>query len=291
MLRHVLEGEARQYRAAAAASAAGFPPTLGTTTGFRPALTGQHEHLLGAGAAVPPSLRAAASLDYTALPSGLRPSRSQSIDPAGFRAGSAGLEYTGPPSLGRASSLEYAGPPSLGRTSSLELEVMAARRAAAMGSMGYPPPYGFDQRALMLSQPAHPALQGAGSTMAQGPTGWRNLPNEGVSAQGLELLRAASVSLPNRMGPGEVGLQHAAAGAGGVGAMGGVAAMPRPKPPGFSPEKMGGAASAKKRKASEGADSDDDDEAQGTSDKIFIPEIRDLDILCGRGGKSNHHFG
>ena len=50
--------------------------------------------------------------------------------------------------------------------------------------------------------------------------------------------------------------------------------------PGFSPEPKGAAANAINKKRKADGESDDDEEG---GDKVFIPDIRELDILCGRG--------
>ncbi|CAB9510448.1 expressed unknown protein [Seminavis robusta] len=237
-------------------------------------------------AAMPPSLTRGASL--TACP----PSLTRGTSLSGVPSLTRGTSLTaGPPSLTRGTSLT-AGPPSLNRGTSLEL---AAARRAALGAAAYPSMYD-PRRRFLLAQHAAGVFPGGpfGSNfLGAGPatTGpWRNLPNEGVSGQGLEMLRAASLSLPNRMGavagmppPSNAAAMTASATMGSPAGLGaGASLAAAAKSPGFSPE----AKESRKRKSKD--DDSSDDESAG---KVFIPEIRDLDILCGRGGKSNHHFG
>jgi len=234
-------------------------------------------------------------------------STSLQLDPPPLgRSSSVQLVAAIPPGLRPSQSLDL-GPPSLGRSSSLELAAAAGRRRAVAlngttgAAAGYPGAM-YDPRRLFLAQQAAAAtsagfmaspammVSGAGfGSMVMGmgvPSAalWRSNPNQGVSGQGLELLRAASMALPNR------GAAAAASSNGsGVGSRAGDALM---AVAGGSGSHAGAAPSSleacRKRKASDRDSSDDEDEG---GVKVFIPEVRDLDILCGRGGKSNHHFG
>jgi len=198
-----------------------------------------------------------------------------------------------PPGLRTSQSLGAAVlPPSLARSSSID--IVAARRAAAMRGYGAAAANLYDHRRLLLAQqgaasvgsfyPGASSMFGATfgmrGTMIPGAFGGiRNFPNQSVSGQGLELLRSASMSLPNRMG----GMGGMAQSAGGGRAMPPDSvssnqlrrALQQPATPGFSPE----ASHSKKRKAKDDDSSDEED----NDNKIYIPEVRDLDILCGRG--------
>lgn len=293
-IRQVLAAEAGRQRLAAAANnsraAAGLPPTLGMSSALRPAFSHREAMM----AAVPPSLRASQSLGAASIPPSLRFSASMdyaaAMMPPSLRpSASLDLAAAMPPSLRASQSLDLR-PPSLGRSSSIELA--AARRAMAMEYSGM-----YDPRRLLLAQQAaaaspFPRSVGSASMMGMTMPG-RNIPNESVSGQGLELLRAASLSLPNRMGGGlgprahSVGSNPFASAAATAARMRGMN-MPmmsrQMMAPGFSPESKSAAASAihgTKRKA----EGESDDE-EATGDKVFIPDVRDLDILCGRGKSS-----
>ena len=123
----------------------------------------------------------------------------------------------------------------------------------------------------------------------------RNIANESVSSQGLDLLRADSLSLPNRIGgalPNRIGgglgpRAHSVgsspyASAAAAARMRGMnmSLVSRQMTPGFSPESKGTAANAISKKRKADGESDDDEDS---GDKVFIPDIRELDILCGRG--------
>ena len=293
-IRQVLAAEAGRQRLASAAAAAnsraaaGLPPTLGMSSALRPSFS----HREGMMAAAPPALRASQSLGAACIPPSLRSSASldyaAAMMPPSFRpSASLDLAAAMPPSFRASQSLDLR-PPSLGRSSSIELA--AARRAVAMGYSSM-----YDPRRLLLAQQAaaaspFPRSVGSSSMMGMMMPG-RNMPNEGLSGQGLDLLRAASLSLPNRMGGGlgprahSVGSSPFASAAAAARMRGMNMPMSRQMmAPGFSPEPKGVAASAihgTKRKAE--GDSDDE-EASG--DKVFIPDVRDLDILCGRGKSS-----
>lgn len=289
-LRQILQREAssRSNDLTRAAGLSGLPPTLGAGSAGMHSSFSRQERLQRGGATLslgtlpthglelaglpPPALRQSQSLDM-ALPN-LRAAQSLTIDA---------------PRFARNASLEYA----------------SVRRAAALrpGAPGmYSSLYDQQQHIWMsqqhqqragFRQPGGPVLGAPMTTgMPRNPPVWRNIPNEGVSAQGLELLRAASMSLPNRSGPRPEPL---AARIGQPIQDSNLAVSMSARTPGFTPQGQNNWASAagneKSRKANREQDSEDDETASTSAKKVFIPEVRDLDILCGRGGKSNHHFG
>jgi hypothetical protein len=300
----------------------GRPSASSLLAGMPPSLRASRSLDFDFAASIPPGLRPSQSLSMD--PPSLRAAQSVGLGPPSLARGSSLTAYDrscltsgtslarGPTSLTRGASFT-AGPPSLSRGTSLggatSLELAAAHRAAALG-VTYPNIYGDPRRRMLLAQQAAASgvfssgfpggfpgifpggpygsnLYGSGPSSIAGP--WRNMPNVGVSGQGLELLRAASLSVPNRMGS-MAGLSFptatavAAAAAGPPAGPGTGAAAAAAKAPVLSPE----GTDSRKRKA---ADDDDSSDEEGNADKVFIPAIRDLDILCGRGGKSNHHFG
>lgn len=242
-LRQILQGEAsRQNEARRAAGLPALPPSVGgSSVGLRPSLMGQHGRLLGGAAAIPPALRASQSLDLTRMHPSLRTTQSLALEPSPFN---------------RTRSLEFA----------------AARRAAGLASPTYPSFY--DQQSLLMAQQqqqrghfaSSSAFFGANvAALPSNPATWRNLPNEGATAQGLELLRAASLSLPNRPGFGPT------------------TASSSPRMAATMGQSMGGVAQSEAQAHRRNEGDDSDEEEAGRTNKVFIPELRDLDILCGRG--------
>ena len=286
-LRHLLQGEAnRNAQLRRTAGYPGFPLGGSGSTSFGPRF-GQSERLLRAGAPLPPSLRASQSLDLAGLaPTSLHSNTSLELAPSRLRA---------------AHSLGGLDPPGLSQNTSLEL---ARRSAAGLGGprRTYPSSSLYDQQRLFMAQPPRASFAGAATggpflgaatassaSVPVNPLTLRNLPNEGASTQGLELLRAASLSLPNRSSMSPPRIMPDARLASSVAAAQGGGTMSR-----FSSEVAAAAAArgsqgSDKRKANDGNVSDDD---EATSFKrVYVPEIRDLDIIAGRGGKSNHHYG